>query len=326
MSFFPTTNMNPKPVAAPFPKLPGKKEIQEEINRVNHEIYDLKIHLSLFEKQLHRKDEVFEDKKDIPDKNFGIAFYRGCNIDDNLLKKFVIDNKKYIDQSHNKSKIECDAKYQKILDLPQYIDNLETQDENLSVMYSLIYGYQHMKKSKQEALCKKFINYQHIKNEYLDPAIDSLNLIHHNDQTFWGNEQDLHSTVPFEGDAAVVGCSHDVEQIISDDDLFSKYYTFHDNNLFISDPVKEHDKFRKRMNWSNADKELFYQLFAKLPHKFSKIAEHFPQRTTKDMIEFYYRTKTSVEFQSARAASMNIKFHSGRGKRKVITEGTIKRK
>ena len=307
--------------AAPFPSLPMKRDIYELIQDVNTKIKEQKMNLSslIKEKQRISTDGGFQQIRARP---FNVDSYRGFQINKNLIESFLIDNKKHIDKSHTISQVQTDTKYRRIFDLPHYRTMLDVQEENLSVFFSMVYGYQHLSRSKKQALVKKYLRYQDYQN-VIEPAIDSFNLIEHKDEKFWGPEQIPESTVPFEGPLATAGCSPDVEQHYVDD-LYTIHELYNDKNSFVPDPVKEHEEFKKRIYWSDKDKEMFYDLFMTMPHQFRKIAEHFPRRTTKDMIEFYYRTKSTFDFEGARAARRNKKQQVG--KKKVVTEGAVKRK
>lgn len=307
--------------AAPFPSLPAKRDLYELIQDVNTKIKEQKMNLStlLKEKQRISSDGGLQQVRARP---FNVDTYRGFQINQNLIESFLIDNKKHIDKSHSISQVQSDTKYRRIFDLPQYRTMFDVQDENLSVFFSMVYGYQYLTQTKKQALLQKYMRLQEYHNN-IEPAIDSFNLLEHKDEEFWGEEQTPESTVPFEGPLATVGCSPDVEQHYVDD-LYTVNELYNDKNSFVEDPVKEHEEFKKRIYWSDKDKDMFYDLFMSMPHQFKKISEYFPRRTTKDMIEFYYRTKSTFDFESARAARRNKKQQVG--KKKVVTEGAVKRK
>ncbi|OHT05977.1 hypothetical protein TRFO_26129 [Tritrichomonas foetus] len=231
------------------------------------------------------------------------------------------DNKKHITQSHINSQVPSKIKYQRIFDLPQYQDMFSIHDENLSVFYSTIFGFQFLNYSKKQELVQKYMKYQKNNTELLEPAVDSINLREHKDETYWGDEQVPESTVPFEGPLSIVGVSNDVEQHYSNE---YDFLSFNDKNCFVEDPEREHLIYKRRNYWTEQDKNKFYELFMEIPHQFRKISEHFPGKNTKDMIEFYYMTKTTFDFDSFRAATMDKKQLAAR-KKKVITEGPIKR-
>lgn len=309
-----------KTSAAPYPKLPNKRDLYELIQDLNSKIKEQKMNLSTLNKDYQRMSSDCGIQQ-IRARPYNVDTYRGFQIDQNLIEIFLTDNKKRVDKSHANSQVESNTKYRRIFDLPQYRTMFEAQDENLSVLFSMVYGYQHLSLAKKQALLKKYTRYQG-SQKYIEPAIDSFNLIEHKDEKFWGSEQTPESTVPFEGSQATVGCSPDVEQHYVDD-LFTIHELYNDKNSFVKDPVKAHEDFKKRIYWSDKDKDLFYDLFMTMPHQFKKISTYFPQRTTKDMIEFYYRTKSTFDFEGARAARRNKKQQVG--KKKVYSEGSVRK-
>ncbi|KAK8854017.1 hypothetical protein M9Y10_016566 [Tritrichomonas musculus] len=307
--------------AAPFPVLPTKREVYDQIQILNMKIKEQKMNLSSLNKEKQRSSTE-GGLQQIRARPFNVDTYRGFQINKNLIDSFLIDNKKRVDKSHTISQVQTDTKYRRIFDLPHYKSMLDVQDENLSVFFSMVYGYHYLNREKKQALLKKYLKYQECQS-LVDPATDSINLIQHKDVYYWGPEQTPESTVPFEGPLATDGCSPDVEQHYVDD-LYTVNELYNDKNSFVKDPVKEHEEFKKRIYWSEKDKEMFYDLFMSMPHQFRKISTYFPNRTTKDMIEFYYRTKSTFDFESAKAARRNKKQQAG--KKKVVTEGTVKRK
>lgn len=305
-----------------YPSLPNRGQIDEQIKKLDYQIQLAKVNLSSLTKERNRlsTDTSLQSIRIRPS---NVDNYRGLQIDRNLIDSFLSDNKEKINKSHEESQVSNTTKYRRIFDLPQYRDMLVSQHENLTSFFSVIYGYKKLSLNKNQELLKKYLSYNQIKTEYLEPSIDSINLIQHVDKNFWGPEQHPETTVPFEGPDATSGCSPDVEQHHTNGEWI-KSESYFNNNNFVEDPQKAHEAYKKRIYWSDKDKETFYELFWSMPHKFRKIASHFPGRTTKDMIEFYYTTKTTFDFESARSAYQK-RSQQALKKKKVITEGTVKR-
>ena len=65
-------------------------------------------------------------------------------------------------------------------------------------------------------------------------------------------------------------------------------------NRFVEDPKREHDEFRARLHWSNDERQTFVEVYRKNPKDFRKIADALPEKTHKDVIEFYYLNRYAL--------------------------------
>jgi hypothetical protein len=94
---------------------------------------------------------------------------------------------------------------------------------------------------------------------------------------------------------------------------------FNDQNRLCEDPVLEHQRFKRRIVWTDKEVRKFLEKYAEHPKQFRKIAKDLPGKTVKDLIEFYYLKRFELNLKEVGGAAKR------RGKMKVISEGMVKR-
>lgn len=84
---------------------------------------------------------------------------------------------------------------------------------------------------------------------------------------------------------------------------------FLDNNGVIED-MKEAERRRKDANpWVEEERRIFLEKYLQFPKRFRKIAEFLPNKTTGDVIAFYYLNKRALNLKKKlREHGMNVKF------------------
>ena len=72
---------------------------------------------------------------------------------------------------------------------------------------------------------------------------------------------------------------------------------FLDNNGLIED-MKDSERRRKEMNpWVEEERQIFLEKYLQFPKRFRKIAEYLPNKTTGDVIAFYYLNKRALNLK-----------------------------
>jgi hypothetical protein len=154
----------------------------------------------------------------------------------------------------------------------------------------------------------------------LCPAVDSYNLRGRGARVEWGEEQLRQPTVPFEGPSAVAWTAPDVAQRFSfepDERVFGG-----DAGL-VEDPVAEHAAFMRRIAWSAEEREEFVRVFWDAPHQFAKVAQAFPGKCTKDIVEMYYLSKWAEPMLIGKERKVR---RENKPKRKVTLSAQSRRK
>jgi hypothetical protein len=94
---------------------------------------------------------------------------------------------------------------------------------------------------------------------------------------------------------------------------------FNDGNRLCENPALEHERFKRRVVWTEKEVRKFLEKFAEHPKQFRKIAKDLPGKTVKDLIEFYYLKKFELNLKEVGALAKRW------GRMKVISEGMVKR-
>jgi hypothetical protein len=114
-----------------------------------------------------------------------------------------------------------------------------------------------------------------------------------------------------------------LERVARDSPMLSKFAresgVFWNMNRFVEDPEAEHQSFKKRVVWTEEEKEDFVEAYMQHPKKFRVIAKDLPGKGVKDVIEFYYLNRHSLGLKEKEPASRR------RAKTRVISEGAIKK-
>jgi hypothetical protein len=85
-----------------------------------------------------------------------------------------------------------------------------------------------------------------------------------------------------------------------------------DGNNFVEDPVKEHDAFRKRLYWSEAEVKMFLEKYSQYPKDFKRISMALPNKSVKDVIEFYFIKRIELGLKDIEVAARK------RGRKKML--------
>jgi hypothetical protein len=90
-----------------------------------------------------------------------------------------------------------------------------------------------------------------------------------------------------------------------------------DQNRFVEDPLKEHNAFRKRLYWAEGEVTIFLEKYAQHPKDFKRIATALPNKSVKDVIEFYFIQRIALNLKDIEVAARK------RGRKKMlVTRGT----
>jgi hypothetical protein len=110
----------------------------------------------------------------------------------------------------------------------------------------------------------------------------------------------------------------DQQMYLSDKDR--QIHCYFDMNGFIPDPVAVHLAFKTRGSWTDEERTIFLEKYGQHPKDFRKIRTALPEKTLKDVIEFYYLKRYELNLKELGAAAKKRG-----GPKKVISEGVAKR-
>jgi hypothetical protein len=89
-----------------------------------------------------------------------------------------------------------------------------------------------------------------------------------------------------------------------------------DTYRLVSDARAEHETLKRRVAWTEEEKETFREIYARHPKKFKRIADQLPNQQVKHVIEFSYLNWLTLELN-------NREPRRRRGPR-VVSEGTVR--
>jgi hypothetical protein len=95
--------------------------------------------------------------------------------------------------------------------------------------------------------------------------------------------------------------------------------TFNDQNRLCGDPVLEHERFKRRIVWTEKEVGKFLEKYARHPKQFRRIARDLPGKSVKDLVEFYYLMRFELNLKEVGGAAKR------RAKMKVVSEGMVRR-
>ena len=90
------------------------------------------------------------------------------------------------------------------------------------------------------------------------------------------------------------------------------------NNSRILDPAAEEHKARLRNPWSDSEKVVFLAKFLEFPKEFWRIASYLKNKSTNDVIAFYYRVKKKVDLKALLKKQLMLR-NAAKAKRKRLS-------
>jgi len=265
-----------------------KSEIEHDILRFNDEIKVLKRNQNIVE-------TLFSPKEEIPANSLGIREIDGFIVPFNIIDSVIEHNRKSSALAHKESAINHKQNIYNASHAPHSLKSIGNHQQLLSLMYTSIYYSQQIIKEKGECLAQEYIAIKDAWKQQCD-VIDSINDQNHDNSFDWPEEMVVPSkTAPKESSltrysAPDVPMSHFVNQLDSDCLLFDQ--------MQIHDPIASHIQFKERLTWSEEEKSIFVSRFLVNPKEFERIASYLPNKSVKDVIEFYYLSKTDLDLLS----------------------------
>ena len=305
--------------SAPFPSLPSRRDLQEvksqteqEIKRYEAELRSLKSEMNNIQRTLL----VPPEDSNSANEN-GIHQYRGMLISDALFKSVLKANKKKKMESEGKvMKGNSYNEFRNIQEFPMYkrvIDGLRINV--LPVFYHEFVKKELMKEQKQY-LANKYIKRKlkwENKNKVLDDYSSRMNSKSYN----WPPE--FPKELPIIDDSIrLKWASPDQEMYISEED--KKDNCYFNTNGYVEDPVSSYKEYKERIVWTDEEKNIFIEKYRQYPKKFEKIQDSLPEKTHKEIVEFYYQYKYELGLRENEGLTKKRG-----GRRKIVSEGSSKK-
>lgn len=307
----------PKIQAAPFPMLPTKREVQEVKNSMDNELQMLRADLSSLTHELSSCNR--SSRPLIPtDSTQGIREYRGLLITENTIDEVLSENKNKRLNSIQSSALKTNPPlYHNIFEFPFYHRMIQTQEKNVVPLFSSQYSKRANLLETRQELARIYVDKYKYWKDVLCKEIDDYNSRTDEKSEVWPPE--FASELPKVDDAIrVKWCAQDQPMLLSERDKEAECYW--NTNGFVEDPVAEHNKYRARLCWTEEERITFVEKYRQHPKDFRKIAAALPEKTHKDVIEFYYVNRYELSLRENEGAAKK------RGaKKKVMSEGSTKK-
>ena len=301
--------------AAPFPTIPTKIEVLAAKAETEQEIQRLRSDLSLLQHEkasFNRTAHAFNPEEAIA----GVHEYRGLLITDKTVSSVIMENMSRKSDAVGMWTLAGEPSFRTVLELPGYRRTISNQKKNLVPLF----------------------HSQLTERVFVDEHARELALVYKQKHDNWVRERDMLTEYSVKTDmksdvwppeftmdtqqiddaARLKWVARDQPMYLSSKDRRSECY--YDMNRFVEDPKREHDEFRARLHWSNDERQTFVEVYRKNPKDFRKIADALPEKTTKDVIEFYYLNRYTLCLKENEGLA-----RKRGGRKKVISEGSTKK-
>ncbi|EAY20306.1 Myb-like DNA-binding domain containing protein [Trichomonas vaginalis G3] len=306
--------VQPPPIEAKpaclYPVLPSATDVQLLIDAVDLEIKELEA----------KMDELVTERTlgmiSLPDfsdsgKNVKILDFHNVIHSKDISQSVIEGSRRIAEQSHSKFKMPVKTnKFGHISHLPHYKDEMENQESVMETMMQVLCQKIVKSDTKMKQLTHEYIERRKLweeSNELLDLYHKDL----HASIDEWPPEFALSFIKPTD-QTVTQFCGKD--QIMYLDDEEKESYLYYNENSFVEDPVKEHERYKKRISWSESEKQTFLEKYYQHPRDFKKIAQALPLKSIKEVIEYYNIYRIKLNLKAADVAGRK------RGRKRILVE------
>lgn len=308
----------PKINAAPFPTLPSKTEIASLISQKSNEIKKLKEELRLLikVKQSEYLDNVEFEKLN---PKLGIQIYYGMITPHHVIEKIENENSekiKTVNSRYYLKKKNTEHIYNHTSHLPYISKNIELNIELCDWLFKTVFAWRSISYERVQLLARQYVEQRKIWEKYSDALEEfqheNRKLLLEWPKEFLGmgiksKEKSLYSNL----------VAPDQPMFLDDSEFYSG--EFYSMNGFVEDPVTVHREYKKRLSWTKTETQIFLDKYRLHPRDFKKISACLPQKSVKDVIEYYFLHRIDLDLK------MLEKQNQKRERRKRVTEGPVKK-
>ena len=307
---------SPRPAAAaPFPELPSAHEIQALIKAVDAELEIAKKELQQLQ-YWQRRGIITVPKMSERDPSLHVQDYKGYLISHPMVEDVESVSRQRGDRARAKWRLgNVSHKYTHLSHIPHMQTVVHSQEDLIEPMYLVVRNWKSVVAEKAYSLAieyverrAKWVNLCAALNEESKQARRLL------DQ--WPPE---FTQCQQKTNDALIKSLVGPDEPMYLDPLEGQSYGFFDMNKFVEDPVAEHNAYRKRLVWTEAEVKTFLERYAQHPREFKRISTGLPMKTVKDVIEFYNIHRIDLNLKDIEVASRK------RGRKKMISEGVVRK-
>lgn len=300
---------------APFPTIPMKREVQDAKLSTEQEIQRWRADLSVLQREkasLNQCTHTLNSSAAVE----GVREYRGLLIEDATIRDVINGNRQRKAEAADLTSVGSSATFGSLVELPEYRATIERQRRNVVPLL--------ISQVRERALIEEYS--RDLANTYKANhdrgAANDMIVAEYSSKTdvkssVWPS--DFNMDVPKVDNARRLRwTAPDQKMLLSPRQRKSECYW--DMNGLIDDPVKEHNEFRERLCWTNEERQMFLEIYRKYPKDFRKITAALPEKSHKDVIEFYYRNRYELCLKDNEGVA-----RKRGGRKKVISEGIAKK-
>ncbi|KAK8884311.1 hypothetical protein M9Y10_043419 [Tritrichomonas musculus] len=307
--------------ASPFPSLPSRREVLDVKSQVEQEILRLRADLSSLQHErasFNRSSNVslLTTSDASTNKELGIHEYRGLVISDNSVNSIIEENRAKKEKSEKTRSLSEFQLFRTPIEFPYYKNAINAQKKNIVPLFAAQFLQKQKIKEHQEELTREYVKVKDAwkrPNELIDEYSSRVDIKSEN----WPPEFNM--DIPKIDDAArLKWCAPDSEMILCQEQKEAN--CFYDMNGLVESPVASHNEYKARLSWTEEEKNIFIEKYRQYPKDFRKITAALPEKTHKDVIEYYYLKRYEFNLKQSEAAAKKRG-----GKKKVISEGSAKK-
>jgi hypothetical protein len=305
---------------ATFPCLPSHEDVATATAALTVKLVALNRELISLENEASILSNTLTQTEIRPRSN-ELHSVRGCMFVESCMDRILRENDQRIASAHKLALIPP-TNQARFPQLPRVRDAPNLDPDLLRNVFAAFFVKSSLINDQKHLLAIQYAQMYHTWKKSLCPAIFSIHALGGGSIAIkWSDHETHWPTRPFDGPQAAEGVAPDVEQRLQIEETVYDDYLYDGGR--VEDPLAAHLRFKRRIAWSEEEKEKFVKVFWLHPRQFGIIAQAFPNRTVHDVVEFYYLTKTFAEMTTAR--DVYARRHGVKPKR-VITEGTVKKR
>lgn len=301
--------------AAPFPSLPSRHEVLEIKRQVEQEILRLKADLSSL---LHERAS-YERNANVhllDDSNSDIIKYRGLAISEKSINTIIAENKKKKEHAEEVRSLHDINRYKHVVEFPFYKSIVSPQKQNIASIFFANFLQKRKVYEHEKDLTEAYVIAKE-KRVKTNQLIDEYELRVDCKSGSWPPE--FPQEMPqIDDNMRLKWCAEDSPMILSKEQQTANCY--YDTNGLVHDPIAAHNEYKSRLCWTEEETNIFIEKYRQHPKEFGKITAALPEKTHKDVIEFYYLKRYEFNLKQSEAAARKRS-----GKKKVISEGSTKK-
>ena len=305
--------------AAPFPSLPTKSEVLLLIQETECELNKQKRIVAGLDRA--RKNDLLEVCSfDKIEPSMEIQDHFGMVVPHKEIQKIVAQNREKIETMRERTRLVSKRPVvHRFFHTNHYsfmLANVQQGRENVDVVFRAVYGERSLADEKARSLTREYMEKRAMWNNW-SRALSSYHREVRELLESWPPEMIKTDSKKKDTRMMTQWMAKDEPMYLDDVEFYT--YAFFNMNGFVEDPVAAHNKYRKRLVWTDTEKQIFLDKYRLHPREFRKIAAGLPNKSVKDVIEFYYIHR--VDMQLKQLEQMTKK----RGRKKVFTEGAVRK-